>query len=302
MTADLGYPAVTRGFDARRVPLDARFEAQGFDVQGLSGAVQELRSVGGLLTAALTIRGTVADPRVAGRLEWKDGELAVTGFGAYKGIHLALHGDASSVVLDELAGASGSGKARVTGTAKHRDDGKGYDVAAHANRTELISDVGDLDVLDLIDDEEVIVVLSSKGYIKTVAADAFRRQGRGGRGVRGGNLRDEDFVAHLLTSTAHSYLLFFSNRGESYRLRAHEIPMKERTARGTAIVNLAPARRRRAHPGGDRHPHLRRRLVPVLRHQERHGEEDQDAGVRLAARPQRAHRHQPATTATSWSG
>ena len=114
------------------------------------------------------------------------------------------------------------------------------DKYADDRRTELTSDVGDLDVLDLIDDEEVIVVLSSKGYIKTVAADAFRRQGRGGRGVRGGNLRDEDFVAHLLTSTAHSYLLFFSNRGKSYRLRAHEIPMKERTARGTALVNLLP--------------------------------------------------------------
>src|SRR4051795_2462438 len=114
------------------------------------------------------------------------------------------------------------------------------DKYADERRTELTSDVGDLDVLDLIDDEEVIVVLSSKGYIKTVAADAFRRQGRGGRGVRGGNLRDEDFVAHLLTSTAHSYLLFFSNRGKSYRLRAHEIPMKERTARGTALVNLLP--------------------------------------------------------------
>ena len=58
--------------------------------------------------------------------------------------------------------------------------------------------------------------------------------------MRGGNLRDEDFVAHLLTRTAHSYLLFFSNRGKSYRLRAHEIPMKERTARGTALVNLLP--------------------------------------------------------------
>ena len=77
------------------------------------------------------------------------------------------------------------------------------DKFADERRTELTIDVGDLDVLDLIDDEEVIVVLSSKGYIKTVAADAFRRQGRGGRGVRGGNLRDEDFVAHLLTTTAH---------------------------------------------------------------------------------------------------
>ncbi|MGH8986645.1 MAG: DNA gyrase subunit A [Acidimicrobiia bacterium] len=105
-------------------------------------------------------------------------------------------------------------------------------------RTRFIADTGDLDVLDLIDDEEVIVVLSRKGYVKTVAADAFRRQGRGGRGVAAAKLRDEDYVDHLLTTTAHSYLLFFSNRGRVYRLRAHEIPMKERTARGTAIVNL----------------------------------------------------------------
>ena len=105
-------------------------------------------------------------------------------------------------------------------------------------RTQLVADTGDLDVLDLIDDEEVVVVLSRKGYIKTVAADAFRRQGRGGRGVAAAKLRDEDYVEHLLTTTAHSYLLFFSNRGRVYRLRAHEIPMKERTARGNAIVNL----------------------------------------------------------------
>ena len=106
-------------------------------------------------------------------------------------------------------------------------------------RTRITVDTGDLDALDLIEDEEVIVVLSKKGYIKTVAADSFRRQGRGGRGVKGGNLRDDDYVAHLLTTTAHSYLLFFSNRGRVYRLRAHEIPMKERTARGTALVNLS---------------------------------------------------------------
>src|SRR5207244_9965706 len=84
----------------------------------------------------------------------------------------------------------------------------------------------------------LVVVLSHRGYVKTVPVDQFRTQGRGGRGVRGGNLRDEDYVEHLLTSTAHSYLLFFSNRGRVYRLRAHEIPMKDRTARGTALVNL----------------------------------------------------------------
>jgi DNA gyrase subunit A len=105
-------------------------------------------------------------------------------------------------------------------------------------RSRITFDPGDLDVLDLIEDEEVVVTLSKGGYIKTVAADAFRRQGRGGRGVTGVKLRDEDYVEHLLTTTAHSYLLFFSTRGKVYRLRAHEIPMKERTARGTALVNL----------------------------------------------------------------
>ena len=105
-------------------------------------------------------------------------------------------------------------------------------------RTEIVHDPGELIDLDLIEDEELVVLLSQKGYVKTVPVDQFRTQGRGGRGVRGGNLREEDYVEHLLTSTAHSYLLFFSNRGRVYRLRAHEIPMKDRTARGTALVNL----------------------------------------------------------------
>ena len=109
---------------------------------------------------------------------------------------------------------------------------------ANERRTQLAVDTGEIDVLDLIEDEEVVVVLTNKGYIKTVAADAFRRQSRGGRGVRGSRARDDDYVDTLLTTTAHSYLLLFSNRGKVYRLRAHEIPMKDRTARGTALVNL----------------------------------------------------------------
>jgi DNA gyrase subunit A len=109
-----------------------------------------------------------------------------------------------------------------------------------SRKTRLMADVGEIDVLDLIEDEEVIVVLTKKGYIKTVAADAFRRQGRGGRGVKGSRARDDDYVDILLTTTAHSYLLLFSNRGKVYRVRAHEIPMKDRTARGTALVNLIP--------------------------------------------------------------
>jgi DNA gyrase subunit A len=105
-------------------------------------------------------------------------------------------------------------------------------------KTRIDIDPGDLAELDLIEDEELVFQLSRNGYVKTVPVEQFRVQGRGGRGVRGGKLREEDYVEHLLTTTAHSYLLFFSNRGRVYRLRAHEIPMKDRTARGTALVNL----------------------------------------------------------------
>ncbi len=109
---------------------------------------------------------------------------------------------------------------------------------AQDRRSQVTFDVGDIDIEDLIEDEELVVTMSRKGYIKTVSADAFRVQGRGGRGVAGAKLKDEDYVTHIIHTSAHAYLLFFSSRGRVYRLKAHEIPMKERTARGTAIVNL----------------------------------------------------------------
>ncbi len=111
---------------------------------------------------------------------------------------------------------------------------------ATPRRSEITYDPGDLDIEDLIDDEDLVVTLSAKGYIKTMSPDVFRTQGRGGRGVTGSKLRDEDYIIRILTTTAHAYLLFFSNKGRVYRLKAHEIPRKERTARGTAIVNLLP--------------------------------------------------------------
>ncbi|MCU1458357.1 MAG: gyrA [Actinomycetia bacterium] len=111
---------------------------------------------------------------------------------------------------------------------------------ATERKSKITYDLGDIDIEDLIDDEDLVVTMSAKGYVKTVSPDAFRSQGRGGRGVAGANLRDEDYAAHIVTTTAHAYLLFFSNLGRVYRLKAHEIPMKERTARGTAIVNLLP--------------------------------------------------------------
>jgi DNA gyrase subunit A len=109
---------------------------------------------------------------------------------------------------------------------------------ADERRSKITLDAGEMNIEDLIDDEELVVTLSAKGYIKTVTADTFRAQGRGGRGVAGTKLRDGDYVSHILTTTAHAYLLFFSNLGRVYRLKAHEIPKKERTARGTAMPNL----------------------------------------------------------------
>jgi len=104
--------------------------------------------------------------------------------------------------------------------------------------TRIVNDPGELGVEDLVQDEEIVVTLTQAGYVKSVAADAFRTQGRGGRGVQGAKLRDEDFVDQIVHTTTLAYLLLFSNRGRVFRLRGHEIPMKERTAKGTAVVNL----------------------------------------------------------------
>ena len=105
---------------------------------------------------------------------------------------------------------------------------------------QLTYDTGEMSVEDLVDDKELVVVMTAAGYVKTVEAGAFKTQGRGGRGVSGAKLKAEDLVSHVIFTTAHAYLLFFSNLGKVYRLRAHEIPERERTAKGMPIVNLLP--------------------------------------------------------------
>lgn len=101
-------------------------------------------------------------------------------------------------------------------------------------------DPGDMSAEDLIEDGELVVTMTRAGYIKAVAASTYKTQGRGTRGMRGTNLREADIVSKVIHTTAHAYLLFFSNRGRVYRLRAFEVPLQERTSRGTAIVNLLP--------------------------------------------------------------
>ena len=109
---------------------------------------------------------------------------------------------------------------------------------ADSRRTELAIDPGEFDIEDLIDDEDVVFIMTGGGYVKTTAADAFRTQGRGGRGVAGAKLKEGDYISAVIHTSAHAYLLFFTNRGRVYRLRVHEVPMAGRSARGTAVVNL----------------------------------------------------------------
>jgi DNA gyrase subunit A len=111
---------------------------------------------------------------------------------------------------------------------------------ADERRSVITHDPGEMAVEDLITDQEIVVTMTAAGYVKAVPATAFRTQARGGRGVQGARLKEEDLVTHVVHTTAHAYLLLFSDRGKVYRLRGHEIPTKERTARGTALVNLLP--------------------------------------------------------------
>ena len=105
-------------------------------------------------------------------------------------------------------------------------------------RSQITFDMGDMEIEDLIDDVPVVITLSKGGYIKAVVSETFKTQGRGGRGVQGARLKEDDLLVKVLTTSVHSYLLFFSNKGKVYRLKAYQVPVMERTARGTALVNL----------------------------------------------------------------
>ncbi len=109
-----------------------------------------------------------------------------------------------------------------------------------ARRSRIIPDEGDLSLEDLIADEELVITVSNAGYVKSVLARTYRTQGRGGRGVRGAQLREDDVITHVLHTSAHAYLLFFTNLGKVYRARAHQIPRQDRTAKGSLVQSVLP--------------------------------------------------------------
>lgn len=108
-----------------------------------------------------------------------------------------------------------------------------------ARRTELmVGEVVSLEDEDLIEEEDVVITLSNKGYIKRLAQDEFRSQKRGGRGVQGTGVNDDDFVRDIVSTSTHDHLYFMTNKGRVYRLKGYEIPEYGRTAKGLPIVNL----------------------------------------------------------------
>ncbi len=111
---------------------------------------------------------------------------------------------------------------------------------ADKRRTKIAASQAELRIEDLIAEEEMAVTLTHSGYVKRLPLETYRRQRRGGKGILGMNLKEEDFVENLFISSTHHYVLFFSNIGKVYRLKVHELPQGSRTAKGQAIVNILP--------------------------------------------------------------
>ena len=109
-------------------------------------------------------------------------------------------------------------------------------------RTEIAHFEGDVGIEDMIADQQMVISLTASGYVKRLPLATYRQQHRGGVGVMGMNLKEDDYIAHLHICSTHDYLLFFTNRGKVYRLKVYELPEGSRTAKGSALVNLLPLR------------------------------------------------------------
>src|SRR5579884_2052868 len=109
-------------------------------------------------------------------------------------------------------------------------------------RTEITHAEGEIDIEDLIADQQMVISITNSGYIKSLPLSTYRQQRRGGVGVTGMDMKEEDYIEHLFVCSTHDYLLFFTNRGKVYRLKVYELPEASRTAKGRALVNLLPLR------------------------------------------------------------
>ncbi len=116
------------------------------------------------------------------------------------------------------------------------------DTYGDERRTEIVHADGEIDIEDLIADQQMVISITHSGYIKSLPLSTYRQQRRGGVGVTGMEMKEDDYIEHLFVCSTHDYLLFFTNRGKVYRLKVYELPEASRTARGRALVNLLPLR------------------------------------------------------------
>ncbi len=116
------------------------------------------------------------------------------------------------------------------------------DAYGDERRTEITHAEGEIDIEDLIADQQMVISITHSGYIKSLPLSTYRQQRRGGIGVTGMDMKDDDYIEHLFVCSTHDYLLFFTNRGKVYRLKVYELPEASRTAKGRALVNLLPLR------------------------------------------------------------
>jgi len=117
---------------------------------------------------------------------------------------------------------------------------KGAYGRADDRRTEIVAAEGDLELEDLIAEEDMVIAITRSGYVKRLPVTTYREQRRGGIGVMGMDMKDEDYIEHLVVASTHDYLLFFTSVGKIYRLKVHELPLGSRQSKGRALVNLLP--------------------------------------------------------------
>ncbi len=158
-------------------------------------------------------------------------------------------------------------------------------------RTEIVADQGEFTVEDLIAEEDMVITISHTGYIKRIPVSTYKKQRRGGRGLNGADLKADDWVEHLFIASTHDYLLFFTDTGQLYWLKVHEIPQAGRAARGKPVVKLHRHQADGAGGGAGAGARVRGRQVPHLRDPPGYGEEDAALGLRERAH-QRNLRHQ----------
>ena len=159
-------------------------------------------------------------------------------------------------------------------------------------RTKIAPSEDDIDIEDLIADQQMVISITNSSYIKSLPLATYRQQRRGGVGIIGMDMKDDDFIEHLFVSSTHDYLLFFTNRGKVYRSKVYDLPEAGRTSKGRYLGNVLPLREGERVQSVLATRDFSETDVPDVRHPQGHGEEDRVPDVQHADQGRRHHRDQ----------